>query len=537
MEASVKTKARAFYCIVVGLLVLGGFAQAQLFAGGTGETGDPYRIATAEQLLAIGSDPSLLDKCFVLVADIDLDPNLPGGRVFEAALIAPDIPEGDGLDTPGVPFTGSFDGREHVIRNLVILAPTRSGVGLFGRIGIRGADGWERPAVVQNLRLESVTVTGHTMVGALAGVNEGTIINCSVSGYCAGEDDFVGALVGTNAGTIAICYAEGEVHGHDFVGGLAGDNLRGTMTECSYDGPVIGSEIVGGLVGRSSGFVATCSTSGIVEGGEHSGGLVGRNSGSVILSHSTSEIRGDDRTGGLVGTNLGVIAHSYAMGAVGGYETDEAIGGLVGWNSGSISDSHATGTVDGGEEVGGLVGHNNGTVVRCYATGDATSGEDVGGLVGVNRGRIEACYASGNVTNGDDEAGGLVGSNGGSIAQCYARGDVTSHETSGGLVGYNTGSITACYAVGRVRVTGDEGVGGLVGGAHGNPLTDSSFWDVDTTGFATRSNGGTGLHTVDLQMAQTYLDAGWDFVETWMICEGTDYPRLQWEQHNCEGDE
>jgi hypothetical protein len=117
---------------------------------------------------------------------------------------------------------------------------------------------------------------------------------------------------------------------------------------------------------------------------------------------------------------------------------------------------------------------------------------------------------------------------------------VTSHETSGGLVGYNTASITACYAVGRVRVTGDEGVGGLVGGTGAptgggeGPSTDSSFWDVDTTGFAFRSNGGTGLHTADLQMAQTYLDAGWDFVNTWMICEGVDYPRLQWEQHSCE---
>ena len=51
------------------------------FAGGTGEPNDPYQIATAEQLTSIGSDPNLLDKHFVLVADIDLDPNLPGGRI------------------------------------------------------------------------------------------------------------------------------------------------------------------------------------------------------------------------------------------------------------------------------------------------------------------------------------------------------------------------------------------------------------------------------------------------------------------------
>jgi hypothetical protein len=29
------------------------------FAGGTGDPGDPYQIATAEQLISIGSDPNL----------------------------------------------------------------------------------------------------------------------------------------------------------------------------------------------------------------------------------------------------------------------------------------------------------------------------------------------------------------------------------------------------------------------------------------------------------------------------------------------
>ena len=57
MGASVKVSVRAFYSILVGLLVLAGSTQAQPFAGGTGEVGSPYQIATAEQLAAIGSDP------------------------------------------------------------------------------------------------------------------------------------------------------------------------------------------------------------------------------------------------------------------------------------------------------------------------------------------------------------------------------------------------------------------------------------------------------------------------------------------------
>jgi hypothetical protein len=43
--------------------------------------------------------------------------------------------------------------------------------------------------------------------------------------------------------------------------------------------------------------------------------------------------------------------------------------------------------------------------------------------------------------------------------------------------------------------------------------------------------------TVDMQTAQTFLEAGWDFIgeaangtdEIWWILEGKDYPRLWWE--------
>jgi hypothetical protein len=39
------------------------------FDGGTGEAEDPYRIATAEQLVSIASDLDLMEKHFVLVND------------------------------------------------------------------------------------------------------------------------------------------------------------------------------------------------------------------------------------------------------------------------------------------------------------------------------------------------------------------------------------------------------------------------------------------------------------------------------------
>nr|MBP7052946.1 hypothetical protein [Phycisphaerae bacterium] len=53
------------------------------YAGGVGEPNDPYQIATAADLIALGETPADYDKHFVLTADIDLDPNLPGGKIFD----------------------------------------------------------------------------------------------------------------------------------------------------------------------------------------------------------------------------------------------------------------------------------------------------------------------------------------------------------------------------------------------------------------------------------------------------------------------
>jgi len=40
---------------------------------------------------------------------------------------------------------------------------------------------------------------------------------------------------------------------------------------------------------------------------------------------------------------------------------------------------------------------------------------------------------------------------------------------------------------------------------------------------------GTGKTTAQMQTLSTFTEAGWNFVETWSICEGTNYPRLQWQ--------
>ena len=107
------------------------------FAGGAGTPIDPYQIATIEQLISIGADPNLLDKHFILLNDIDLDPNLPGGRIFTKAVIAPDAYHDPYVDKGW--FMGCFDGRGHRIRNLTIRGGMSWNLSLFGGVGEEGA--------------------------------------------------------------------------------------------------------------------------------------------------------------------------------------------------------------------------------------------------------------------------------------------------------------------------------------------------------------------------------------------------------------
>ena len=241
----------------VVLLVLCGVSGFSYgFAGGTGEPNDPYRIASAEQLVSIGFDPNLLDKCFVLVNDIDLDPNLPNGRVFGCAVVAADVNDAwNGFD--GTPFTGALDGAGFAISNLTVHGSEH--LGLFGVIGPRG--------VVRNLSVRNAEISrqkmGWDFIGTLAGQNEGTITNCHITTAISfGElpallQSTGGGLVGVNIGTLAQCSACVRMTGcFAYVGGLVGSNGgAGIVSACRAEGQVTcNAGFIGGLIGVNGGL-------------------------------------------------------------------------------------------------------------------------------------------------------------------------------------------------------------------------------------------------------------------------------------------
>jgi len=229
-------------------------AAQRKYAGGAGTADDPYQIATAADLITLGETPADYDRHFVLVADINLDPNLPGRKVFDKAVIAPatDLVE---LRLSRAVFTGFFDGNGHTISDLVIT--TQGSGGLFGGLA------W--PGEVKNLGLVDVNITGADAVGGLVGHNDGAVTRCyctgALNGTAVNDPDAyplgVGGLVGYNGGTITDSYAVGTVTGYDGVGGLVGSNgwewalgfAEGRISNCYSAGRVTGKASAGGLVG------------------------------------------------------------------------------------------------------------------------------------------------------------------------------------------------------------------------------------------------------------------------------------------------
>jgi len=228
--------------------------------------------------------------------------------------------------------------------------------------------------------------------------------------------------------------------------------------------------------------------------------------------------------GSLVGYNLGTITGCYVEG--GCVSGNDRVGGLVGENYyGTISNCYATGSVSGDDFIGGLVGDNGGTISNSYSEGSVLGDSCVGGLVGFNDATISNSYSA-NSVSGYEHVGGLVGVNDeGTITNSYSSGSVAGYENVGGLVGANSyrSTITNCYSAGSV--SGANYVGGLVGRKWEGEV-NNSFWDIETSG-QTRSAGGTGLTTAEMQMASTFAD--WVCDPFWTIDEGVDYPRLWWQ--------
>lgn len=275
--------------LLLPILAVSPWVGAAEFAGGTGTPDDPYLIATAGQLVALGEDPNLLDRHFLLISDIDLDPNGPHGRVFDRAVIARFSSPGRLVRERGEPlpdirnpsktmFQGTFDGNGHVIRNLTIQSVGHEAVGLFGYLGTE--------ALVLDLGIEGadITVDDPNMEGPPCGSRRGPIVECIYSCDSVG-DSLGGILAGFSRGTVFGCVSRGHIYGEGVVGGLIGEH-QGNLTACYSEAAVSGPGNAGGLVGMCRGNIITCYAAGLVQAQGQTGGLIAcYDQGTVYLSY------------------------------------------------------------------------------------------------------------------------------------------------------------------------------------------------------------------------------------------------------------
>ncbi len=338
MERNGRVWAASILCMAT---VLCSFAWGK-YGGGSGTATDPYLIYTPEQLNSIGADTRDWDKCFRLMADLDLSGYK--GSTFQII----------GLNWKGA-FRGVFDGNGKTISNFTYTRTDGTGsVGLFGFV--------YEPGVIRNLGLidPNVSAPNSDWVGALIGDCKATVSGCYVRNAVVVGRKCVGSLFGCCCTLTTDCNATGRVTGSgDVVGGLAG-YMWGTLERCWATATVTGNESVGGLVGVCYESPSACHSGGTVAGVRTVGGFAGSCDVTISDCYSTATVSADSQVGGLVGCTswASTVTNCYSTGKVTGRLQ---AGGLIGLDCARLTgmpsairqcfwDTHTSGrtTSDGG---------------------------------------------------------------------------------------------------------------------------------------------------------------------------------------------
>lgn len=225
-------------------------------------------VSTKAELAAMNLSGKYYLTCDIEFSEEDFE---PGGAFYNDG--AGWLPIGSSIASP---FSGTFDGNGHTIRNLTVnhINESTAYLGLFGVVSGTICN----LSVSGNVRISS---TPNTYSGALAGyVYNGTVTRCSsdaaVSVETAGASSYVGGLFGSVRGTVSECSFTGSLSlssqsSKVYVGGISGYSAMSTtkISDCySSVIPTVaageGAECyVGGIVGNaaSSSVISTSFTS------------------------------------------------------------------------------------------------------------------------------------------------------------------------------------------------------------------------------------------------------------------------------------
>ncbi|MDR0926206.1 MAG: choice-of-anchor J domain-containing protein [Ignavibacteria bacterium] len=225
-------------------------ALPSAYCGGTGTQSDPYLICDilgmTELATFVGAGNSTVGMYYKLVANLNY-----GGT--------PNIYTPIGSSST-LAFKGHFDGDGHKI----------SGINIMSTLSNRAAFGYVAAgATITNLHIVDYLInTTAASSGGMAGINYGTITNCSATGdiHCGIDASNAGGFVGQNLGTISNCFANVNVSAGMNCGGFVGNVNDGSITNCYSTGNVLGDMImVGGFCGLTSSTISNCYSIGNVD--------------------------------------------------------------------------------------------------------------------------------------------------------------------------------------------------------------------------------------------------------------------------------
>jgi len=522
---------------------------------GEGSSGNPYQIATVNNLYWLSQNGTYWGKYYIQTANID------------ASGISNFTPIGNSTTA----FTGTYNGYGYTISGLTE-SRTTDNSGLFGCVN---------GAAICNVGVLNASVSCFSFSGILIGhvVGGSTITQCFATGTISSTGGAVGGLIGQidKASTLNNCYSictvSSTVSGN--FGGLVGYNQDGitVITNCYSSSTVSASGNIGGLVGNSGSvssnsyynsnlcstgsayatpktaaelktqstfsgwdFTTVWSISSSVNGGFPSllsAVPAGDGSGSnpyqiatlnnllwFMLYHNawgsyliqTADINASATAAWDSGSGFLPIGDFY-----GNYNGQEhAISGLTinrtatnrvglfGFSSGVIKNMRMVGSsISGFQDVGGIVGWNEGTINFCSNTGSVSGLYiKVGGIVGNNYsgGSITNSYNAGTVNSSRTDAyyvGGIAGSNYATITNCYNIGAVSNYYgfELGGVVGFSSGTLTNCYNAGtttpKVIGTSDANIGGVVGKS--TTTISHCYWNSDLYSIGNGNSNGLNL--------------------------------------------
>lgn len=177
-------------------------------------------------------------------------------------------------------FKGTFDGNNKTISNVTINS-TAAYQGIFGYLD---------SAIVKDVSLNNINVTGSHHVGTIAGMSKGT----TVSG------------ISVNTANVT---ATGSTSSFSYVAGIVGQGFTGSITNCKVTDVNVNGKFAGvaGISGDGYAAISNCtvSNSNIISTNWKVGGIIGQQcEGTFTISGcsvSDTVIQGSSDIGGIIG--------------------------------------------------------------------------------------------------------------------------------------------------------------------------------------------------------------------------------------------